>query len=209
MAYRVKEIFYTLQGEGFRAGRPCVMLRFSGCNLWSGRQEDRGASCSGWCDTDFRGGDRYTVEKLAARALSHWPAMSSAKPLVVLTGGEPSLQVDAALVQLLRAKGATVAMETNGTLPLDGLELDWITLSPKAHTKVELEWCSELKLVFPQLECGPEKWCNFPAGHRFLQPLWSEVTEEREQHARAASQYCLEHPEWRLSMQIHKTLGLP
>ncbi len=213
VSYHVKEIFYTLQGEGAWAGRPAVFCRFSGCNLWSGREADREHAICRFCDTDFvgtdgPGGGRFaTPGALAAAIASCWPTGTPHnRPWVVCTGGEPLLQLDRALIDALHRFGFAVAVETNGTLPAPG-GLDWICVSPKAAAPLHLTWGDELKLVYPQCEpeAQPGRFSHLAFRHFFLQPLDSP---ERESHTRAALAYCLTHPQWRLSLQIHKILGI-
>ena len=216
MPYAVKEIFYTLQGEGVHAGTPSVFVRFSGCNLWNGREEDRGkgtGGCAAWCDTDFVGingerGGKYTADELVAVVNDAWGS-STANPFLVLTGGEPLLQVDDPLLDAFHAASFTVAIETNGTVAPDVTELlDWVCLSPKPGGEVLLPRCDELKLVWPQSGTHPDEWTDFPTQHRFLQPCWTSDVSEREANAAACIDYCLKNPSWRLSVQTHKVLGL-
>ncbi len=211
MAYTAKEIFYTLQGEGANTGRPAVFCRFAGCNLWSGREADRATATCGFCDTDFvgtdgPGGGRFaTAQALAAAVAAAWPESSTDHRFVVCTGGEPLLQIDAALVAALHDAGFEIAVETNGTVePPPGL--DWICVSPKAGAELRLNAGDELKLVFPQVGAEPERFADLSFRHFFLQPMDGPV---REANTRAALRYCLEHPRWRLSLQTHKLLGIP
>jgi 7-carboxy-7-deazaguanine synthase len=214
MSYSVKEIFYTLQGEGANAGRPAVFLRFAGCNLWSGREADRATAVCRFCDTDFvgtdgTGGGRFeAATSLAAAVAAHWPASAGGSRLVVCTGGEPLLQLDTALIAALAAQGFALAVETNGTQPAPGLppqaEL-WITVSPKAGAPLVLDRGSELKLVFPQPGAEPERFAGLPFSHFFLQPMDGP---ERARNTRLATEYCLAHPQWRLSLQTHKIIGI-
>lgn len=213
MAYTVKEIFYTLQGEGARTGRPAVFLRFTGCNLWNGREEDRAAAICSFCDTDFVGVDGpgggvfETAEALAMAVAHAWPAPREARtaPYVVCTGGEPLLQIDAPLTDALHAEGFEIAVETNGTkAPPRGL--DWICVSPKANTDIVLTRGNELKLVYPQEGAQPERFQNLPFTHFFLQPMDGPRLAE---YTQAALAYCLAHPPWRLSLQTHKLLDIP
>ena len=212
MSYAVKEIFFTLQGEGANSGRPAVFCRFSGCNLWTGRERDRAKAVCQFCDTDFvgtdgSGGGKFSSETdLAESIASHWPTNSSsrARPLVVCTGGEPLLQVDNALIEALHARGFEVAVETNGTqLPPHGL--DWICVSPKANTALALRHGNELKLVYPQPTARPEHFAELDFQHFYLQPMDGPNQAE---NVGIAVQYCLEHPQWRLSLQTHKLLGM-
>ena len=210
--YTVKEIFYTLQGEGYHAGRPSVFCRFSGCNLWSGREVDRHAATCTFCDTDFvgvgpDGGKFASAEALADRVAACWPAgASAAAPYVVCTGGEPLLQVDAPLVAAFHARGFAVAVETNGTQDAPP-GLDWICVSPKANAPLRLTNGDELKLVYPQVEpaAQPECFEHLRFRHFSLQPMDGPSLTE---HTRRAVEYCLAHPQWRLSLQTHKLLGL-
>lgn len=211
MTYSVKEIYYTLQGEGAQAGRAAVFLRFAGCNLWSGRAEDREKAVCKFCDTDFvgtdgpGGGTFGTAEALAHAVEAKWPKSSRGKRYVVCTGGEPLLQIDEALVDALHRLGFEVGVETNGTQEApEGL--DWICVSPKADTELKLTQGDELKLVYPQYGVPPERFAEMAFRHFFLQPMDSS---ERETNTRAAIEYCLTHPQWRLSLQTHKLIGIP
>lgn len=213
MPYAVKEVFYTLQGEGANAGRPAVFCRFAGCNLWTGREADRAEATCGFCDTDFvgtdgPGGGKFTsAEALAEAVLGAWPERSDprARRLVVCTGGEPLLQLDPALIDALHARGFEVAVETNGTLkPPQGI--DWLCLSPKADAELVVTSGDELKLVFPQERGEPERYRRLGFRHFFLQPMDGP---ELARNTRLALEYCLAHPEWRLSLQTHKMLGIP
>jgi 7-carboxy-7-deazaguanine synthase len=215
MTYSVKEIFYTLQGEGANAGRPAVFCRFAGCNLWSGREQDRSTAVCRFCDTDFvgtdgLGGGKFSSASELARAISEeWPLNGAVKhpslrPLVVCTGGEPLLQVDAELVSALHAEGFEIAVETNGTVwpPAD---IDWVCVSPKAGTNLLLRSGKELKLVFPQEGVRPEEFDELEFEHYFLQPMDGAALA---QNTQLALEYCLAHPHWRLSLQTHKFLGI-
>lgn len=210
-SYKIKELFYTLQGEGAQSGRPAVFCRFSGCNLWSGREEDRHKAICKFCDTDFWGidgenGGRYpTPEALAAKADSLWPSSGGGK-YVVCTGGEPLLQLDKALVEAFKARGFEVAVETNGTIaPPAGI--DWICVSPKAGTDLVLRSGHELKLVYPQPGAEPERYASLDFDHFYLQPM--EATGRTQTHTQQTLAYCLEHPQWKLSLQTHKILNIP
>lgn len=213
MPYHVKETYYTLQGEGANAGRAAVFLRFSGCNLWSGREEDRAkgpGGCSRWCDTDFvgtsgPGGGRFTAAAdLAGHVARTWRGRGTARKLVVCTGGEPLLQLDEPLVEALHAEGFEVAVETNGTVsPPRGL--DWICVSPKAGGELVIVAGHELKLVVPQEGLDPETFEHLDFQHFLLQPMDGP---DRDRNARHAVEYCLSHPMWRLSVQAHKYLGI-
>lgn len=209
MTYAVKEIFYTLQGEGANAGRPAVFCRFAGCNLWSGREADRAAAVCGFCDTDFvgtdgPGGGRFASPDALAEAVEACWGASRDQRLVVCTGGEPTLQLDPPLVGRLRARGFAVAVESNGTLPCPAV--DWLTVSPKAGTRVVQRRGDELKLVFPQPDLPPEAVEGWDFAHFFLQPMDGP---ELEANTRAAAAFCLANPRWRLSLQTHKLIGLP
>ena len=209
--YAIKEIFHTLQGEGFHAGRPAVFCRFSGCNLWSGREEDRATAACNFCDTDFVGVDGGNGGKyphamvLAEKIESLWPSDQSENRFVVFTGGEPLLQLDTPLLDAMHARGFECAVETNGTLAApDGL--DWITVSPKGTQVVALQRADELKLVYPQTNAPPEHFAEFDAAHFYLQPMDGPRAL---QNTRDAVDYCKAHPHWRLSLQTHKYLGIP
>ena len=210
MAYTVKEIYYTLQGEGGQAGRAAVFCRFTGCNLWSGREEDRDKAVCTFCDTDFigtdgPGGGRFvTAADLAQAVAAHWPQPRTGRPLVVCTGGEPLLQVDEALVAAFHAAGFEVAVETNGTQAAPA-GLDWICVSPKAAAEVVLTRGTELKLVFPQVEAMPERFELLAFQHFFLQPMDGP---DAKRNTALAIEYCLAHPQWRLSVQTHKVVGI-
>jgi len=209
VTYSVKEIFYTLQGEGANAGRPAVFCRFAGCNLWTGREEDRADAVCTFCDTDFvgtdgEGGGKFkTAELLAGEIEKHWGDTPSHR-FVVLTGGEPLLQVDPALIDALHARLFTIAVETNGTIePPPGL--DWVCVSPKADSKVVITSGDELKLVFPQDGVDPERFADLAFTHFFLQPM-DNVLQQTNQ--RLAMDYCLAHPQWKLGLQTHKILAI-
>ncbi len=212
MTYTVKEIFYTLQGEGRNTGHAAVFLRFAGCNLWNGREEDRATAVCRFCDTDFvgvdgSGGGRFaTAAELGAAVRATWPhASTEPRPFVVCTGGEPLLQLDASLVEVLHAEGFAIAIETNGTqLPPPGI--DWICVSPKAGAPLVLTAGDELKLVYPQAGIDPEQFEHLAFDHFLISPMDSP---ERTSNTRLAVDYCLAHPRWRLSLQTHKYLGIP
>ena len=209
MSYAVKELYLTVQGEGGQAGRVAVFLRFAGCNLWSGREEDRAAAVCKFCDTDFvgmdgPGGGRFTAEGLADAVLAAWPDGQQDR-WVVCTGGEPLLQLDAPLIRALKDKEFKIAVETNGTIAApEGL--DWICVSPKANAPLVQTSGQELKLVYPQIENRPEQFETLAFEHFFLQPL---DDPNRQDHTDAAFDYCLKHPKWRLSVQSHKYIGVP
>ncbi len=209
MSYAVKEIFLTLQGEGMQAGRRAVFLRFAGCNLWSGRERDRAEAQCRFCDTDFVGtdgenGGRYDSAALAAQVRGLWG--EAERPLVVVTGGEPMLQLDDALVDALHGAGFEIAAETNGTLAA-AAGLDWICVSPKAGAPLRLTSGDELKLVYPQAEpeAQPERFAALAFDRFSLQPMDGPALAE---NMRRAVDYCLAHPQWRLSVQTHKVLGI-
>lgn len=213
VTYSVKEMFYTLQGEGARAGRPAVFLRFAGCNLWSGREQDRGKAVCQFCDTEFvgtdgdGGGKFESADVLASAAKSRWPGRGA--PYVVCTGGEPLLQLDRRLIDALHAVGFEIAVETNGTIEAPP-GIDWICVSPKANAPLVQRSGNELKLVFPQADAEPERYEALAFESFFLQPMADIGTTgpAREHNTRAAIDYCLTHPMWRLSLQTHKILGL-
>jgi 7-carboxy-7-deazaguanine synthase (Cx14CxxC type) len=208
MTYSVKELFYTLQGEGARAGRAAVFLRFAGCNLWSGREQDRAAALCQFCDTDFvgtngdGGGKFESAGALADAAKSKWPGGGA--PYVVCTGGEPLLQLDAPLIDALHARGFEIAIESNGTLPAPP-GIDWICISPKANAEFVQRSGNELKLVYPQADADPAQYEGLAFDHFFLSPMDSPA---RDANTQAAIAYCLAHPHWRLSLQTHKFLGI-
>jgi 7-carboxy-7-deazaguanine synthase (Cx14CxxC type) len=212
LSYFIKEIFYTLQGEGLHSGRPAVFCRFSGCNLWSGREEDRAKSVCKFCDTDFLGtdgpeGGRFeSSSELSRKGASFWPGerTKSPRPFIVCTGGEPLLQLDSKLVDALHEEGFEIAVETNGTC-LAPAGIDWICVSPKANTELALVSGHELKLVYPQAGAEPEKFESMNFKYFFLQPMDGP---EMERNLQLSIEYCLAHPKWRLSLQTHKFLGI-
>jgi 7-carboxy-7-deazaguanine synthase (Cx14CxxC type) len=221
--YSVKEVFYTLQGEGANTGTPAVFLRFAGCNLWSGREKGRASAVCRFCDTDFvgtdgaGGGQFRTAAALAKAVAAKWPkrakaprsfsksVSSSVSEFVVCTGGEPLLQLDGVLLDALHDKGFRVAVETNGTLPAPR-GIDWTCVSPKARAPLALKHGDELKLVYPQAGVEPERYSALEFRHFFLQPMDGP---RRIENTRLAADYCLRHPHWRLSLQIHKLIGVP
>lgn len=224
MAYAVKELFYTLQGEGAQAGTPAVFCRFAGCNLWTGREADRADAVCTFCDTDFigtdglNGGKFPSADALSRRAAEVWdggdPVRSATRTahapdrrtaLIVCTGGEPLLQLDPPLIDAFHQAGFRVAVETNGTQPAPP-GLDWICVSPKARAPLVQTSGDELKLVFPQAGGMPERYDSLPFRHFFLQPMDGP---DREHNTALALRYCLDHPQWRLSLQTHKLLGIP
>lgn len=227
--YKVKEMFYSLQGEGARSGRAAVFCRFSKCNLWNGREDSRSSAVCQFCDTDIvgtdgqNGGEFSTAEQLAKAIFDLWQQHQAVPrlhpqqqvkviPYVIFTGGEPLLQLDQALIETIHKFGFEVAIESNGTLPLpEGI--DWVTLSPKADAEVVFERCDELKLVYPQPLAPPERFENFPADHYFLSPMADPMIRTgrdntKRENTQQALEYCLHHPQWRLSLQMHKLLGI-
>jgi 7-carboxy-7-deazaguanine synthase len=214
MSYSVKEIYYTLQGEGANTGRAAVFCRFAGCNLWTGHEKDRTTAICSFCDTDFvgtdgpSGGHFETADDLSNAAAVAWVASrdrAGVKPLIVCTGGEPLLQLDHELVRAFHDKGFSVAVETNGTR-LPPPDLDWICVSPKAGAELVLRSGNELKLIFPQSGAEPSMYDELSFEHFFIQPMDGP---EREANIRLAVEYCLQNPKWRLSLQMHKMVGIP
>ncbi len=215
MAYLVKEVFYTLQGEGARSGRPAVFCRFAGCNLWTGRERHRPTAICRFCDTDFvgtdgPGGGRFSsAGELAGAVAAAWTGSGHPEAVryVVCTGGEPLLQLDEALVGALHEQGFEVGLETNGTLPAPA-GIDWVCVSPKAVAPIRLARADELKLVYPQDGLMPEdaERLDLVADRLYLQPMDGPLLAE---HTRACVEYCLAHPQWSLSLQTHKLLGIP
>ena len=211
MGYQIKEIFYTLQGEGAMVGRPAVFCRFTGCNLWSGREEDRAQAICTFCDTDFRGTDGLNggtypdAEHLAMKIASCWPDLSKGIPYVVCTGGEPLLQMDVEFTQAVKKYGFEIAVETNGTKPIvDGI--DWVCVSPKSTANLVVTQGNELKLVYPQMDASPEQFEKLSFDHFYLQPMAGENAKTTEQQTLA---YCLKNPQWKMSIQVHKWLNIP
>ncbi|MCG2584742.1 7-carboxy-7-deazaguanine synthase [Massilia sp. TS11] len=211
MTYSVKEIFYTLQGEGAQAGRPAVFCRFSGCNLWTGREQDRASAVCQFCDTDFvgtdgEGGGKFsTPEALAAAVDAHWPAAFQHRKYVVCTGGEPLLQLDAALIAALHARGFEIAIETNGSLPVPA-GVDWVCVSPKMGAPLVVERGNELKVVIPQFGQDLAAYEALDFQHHYLQPMDGLL---KEQNTRLAIETCKRRPQWKLSLQTHKLLQIP
>lgn len=210
MTYSVKEIFYTLQGEGANAGHPAVFCRFAGCNLWSGREEDRAGAVCRFCDTDFVGtdgtaGGKYTTPETLAQAIAaHWPVAAHTHRLVVLTGGEPLLQLDSPLIDALHRHGFRIAVETNGTvLPPPGV--DWLCVSPKLGSEMVVQAGQELKLVYPQTGGDPAQFAQLAFDNFYLQPMDGPAQTANTQ---AAITYCHAHPQWKLSLQTHKIIGI-
>ncbi len=211
MAYKVKEIFYTLQGEGGQSGRPAVFCRFTGCNLWTGREKDRPKAICQFCDTDFigidglNGGKYKTAEELAQKVKSLWPNAAVGKPFVVCTGGEPALQLDKKLINAFHTEGLEISIETNGTVELpEGI--DWICVSPKANTNLVVLKGHELKLVYPQKDAEPERFTHLNFDNLYLQPMDGIFQKENIQFT---VEYCLKNPQWKLSLQTHKILNIP
>jgi len=211
VGYQITEIFYTLHGEGAMTGRPAVFCRFTGCNLWSGREEDRAEAICTFCDTDFRGTDGLNggnypdAEHLAMKIASCWPDLSKGKPYVVCTGGEPLLQMDVAFTQAVKKYGFEIAVETNGTKPIvEGI--DWVCVSPKSTEKLVVTEGNELKLVYPQTNASPEQFEKLAFDHFYLQPMDGENAKITEQKTLA---YCLKNPQWKMSVQVHKWLNIP
>lgn len=207
--YTVKEIFYTLQGEGFHTGRPAVFCRFSGCNLWTGLEADRASAVCNFCDTDFfgvgpDGGKFATADELAAAVAARWPEGAGGVPFVVCTGGEPLLQLDEPAITAFHARGFEVAVETNGTQPVPA-GLDWVCVSPKADAALAVSGGDELKLVWPQEKAPPERFETLNFRHWYLQPMDGPRLKEATAGAIA---WCLAHPKWRLSVQTHKVIGV-
>ncbi len=207
--YAIKEIYYTIQGEGFHTGKPAIFCRFAGCNLWSGLEKDRAGAICKFCDTEFHGmdgmhGGKYTAEDLCKMILSLWPDTTTA-PFVVFTGGEPALQLTSEVCSILHKDNFTIAIETNGTLDLCS-GIDWICVSPKANTKIIVTTGNELKLVHPQDSMDPVKFEGFDFQHFYLQPMDSP---ELEDNTIICLNYCKENPKWNLSLQTHKILNIP
>ncbi len=213
MGYAVKEIYYTLQGEGANTGRAAVFCRFAGCNLWSGREEDRASAICKFCDTDFfgvdgpGGGNFSDAKELAKTVRAKWPEgkVGTAKPFLVCTGGEPLLQLDDQLVEAFHAEGFEIAVETNGTR-MPPHNVDWICVSPKAGAELVLKSGNELKLVFPQPGAEPELFHTLRFDNFYLQPMDGP---QREENTALVRNYCLQHPQWKISLQTHKILGIP
>lgn len=213
MSYAVKEIFLTVQGEGVRAGTVAVFLRFTGCNLWSGLEKDRASAICKFCDTDFvkmdgENGGRYSADQLAQKVDSLW--IGGGEKWVVCTGGEPVLQLNDGLIRALHDRDIKIAVETNGTLAVpDGI--DWVCVSPKANAPLVQKSGDELKLVYPQDENHPSEFADLDFTHFCLQPRDDSYlgTEKKTDHSQSAFEYCLENPKWRLSVQTHKTIGVP
>jgi len=217
--YKIKEIFYTLQGEGAHSGRPAVFCRFSKCNLWNGKENSRSQSVCNFCDTDFIGtdgenGDVYkTPEDLAKKVFDLWPQQAGLKPFVVCTGGEPLLQLDTLLIDAFHQHGFEIAIETNGTLPLP-TGIDWVCVSPKGTSKVVVSECDELKLVYPQIDAMPDQFEHIKAKCFYLTPKADPLISNQsdlinDPVTQQTIQYCLAHPKWRLNLQSHKLINIP
>jgi 7-carboxy-7-deazaguanine synthase (Cx14CxxC type) len=210
MSYAVKEIYYTIQGEGAQTGRPAVFCRFAGCNLWSGREEDRANAVCQFCDTDFvgldgPGGGRFVAAEPLADAIARTWTGERTSQLVVCTGGEPLLQLDSPLIDALHQRAFAIAIETNGTVPVPP-GIDWVCVSPKANAPLVVETGDELKLVYPQEGAAPERFAGLGFRHFFLQPMDGP---DQKRNIDLAVEYCLRHPQWRLSLQTHKLIGMP
>ncbi len=206
--YSIKEIYYTIQGEGYHSGRPAIFCRFSGCNLWSGREEDRHKAICQFCDTEFWGtdgenGGKYSVQELTAKIKSLYPTDAKSS-FVVFTGGEPALQIDKDLIHSMHNAGFEIAIETNGTIPLPQ-NIDWICVSPKANTNIVITTGNELKIVIPQKGIDPKDFENMVFDHFYVQAMESDKWEENLSHA---VEYVLQNPQWNLSVQSHKYIGI-
>ena len=210
MKYSVKEIYYTLQGEGYHTGRPAVFIRFSGCNLWTGHEKDRSGAICDWCDTDFVGtnginGGKFSVKEIINIINSQWKGNILSEPYVVCTGGEPLLQMDEALIKAIHKAGFEIGLETNGTMiPPDGI--DWICVSPKANADLILKNGNELKVVYPQCGMNPRVHEKLKFDHFFIQPMDGINQTE---NIKRSEKFVLDHPKWKLSLQTHKILGIP
>lgn len=208
--YSIKELYYTIQGEGHHSGKPAVFLRFSGCNLWSGLEKDREHAICKFCDTDFWGtdglnGGKYTAVELAETCIELWPKESAQSPFIVCTGGEPLLQLDTHLIDALHEKGFYLAIESNGTLPIPQ-NIDWVCISPKANAQLKVISGDELKVVYPQKGANLEVLSQYQFDHFFLQPMDNASQAE---NTKICIEHCLSHPQWKLSLQTHKLLGIP
>lgn len=206
--YKIKEIYFTLQGEGFHTGRPAVFCRFSGCNLWTGREQDRDKAICKFCDTDFWGtdgkkGGKYTAEALSETILSLWPT-NRISPFIVCTGGEPALQMDDHLIEIFHKHRFEIAIETNGTIALP-IGIDWVCVSPKANTDIVVTSGDELKLVFPQIENEPDNFKHLNFKHFYLQPL-DDINQS--ENIKKTIEHCLRNPFWKMSAQTHKYLNI-
>ena len=210
MKYSVKEIYYTLQGEGYHTGRPAVFIRFSGCNLWTGHEKDRSGAICNWCDTDFVGtnginGGKFSAEEITNIINSLWKGNVQTEPYVICTGGEPLLQMDEALIKAIHKAGFEIGLETNGTMiPPDGI--DWICVSPKANADLILKNGNELKVVYPQCGMNPRVHEKLKFDHFYIQPMDGINQTE---NIKRSEKFVLDHPKWKLSLQTHKILGIP
>ncbi|MBH10389.1 MAG: 7-carboxy-7-deazaguanine synthase [Candidatus Marinimicrobia bacterium] len=208
--YKIKEIYYTIQGEGYHTGRPAIFLRFSGCNLWTGQEKDRFNAVCYWCDTDFVGtnginGGKYYLDNLEKTILSLWPKNESENPYVVCTGGEPLLQMNDEIINMIHKAGFEIGLETNGTI-IPPVGIDWLCVSPKANTELLLIEGNELKIVFPQIGVNPKEYEKFDFNHFFIQPMDGENLHR---NTRKAKEFISLNPKWKLSIQTHKILGIP
>lgn len=208
--YKIKEIYYTIQGEGYHTGRPAIFLRFSGCNLWTGQEKDRFNAICYWCDTDFVGtnginGGKYYLDNLEKTILSLWPKNESENPYVVCTGGEPLLQMNDEIINMIHKAGFEIGLETNGTI-IPPVGIDWLCVSPKANTELLLIEGNELKIVFPQIGVNPKEYEKFDFNHFFIQPMDGENLHR---NTRKAKEFIALNPKWKLSIQTHKILGIP
>ena len=210
MKYSVKEIYYTLQGEGYHTGRPAVFIRFSGCNLWTGHEKDRSGATCNWCDTDFVGtnginGGKFSVKEIINIINSQWKGNILSRPYVVCTGGEPLLQMDEDLIKAIHKAGFEIGLETNGTMiPPDGI--DWICVSPKANADLVLKNGNELKIVYPQCGMNPRMHEKLKFDHFYIQPMDGI---DQKNNIKRSEKFVLDHPKWKLSLQTHKILGIP
>ena len=210
MKYSVKEIYYTLQGEGYHTGRPAVFIRFSGCNLWTGHEKDRSGAICNWCDTDFVGtnginGGKFSAEEITNIINSLWKGNVQTEPYVICTGGEPLLQMDDSLIKAIHKAGFEIGLETNGTMiPPDGI--DWICVSPKANADLVLKNGNELKIVYPQCGMNPRMHEKLKFDHFYIQPM--DGINQKE-NIKRSEKFVLDHPKWKLSLQTHKILGIP
>ena len=210
MKYSVKEIYYTLQGEGYHTGRPAVFIRFSGCNLWTGHENDRSGAICNWCDTDFVGtnginGGKLSAEEVINTINSLWIGNVQTEPYVVCTGGEPLLQMDESLIKAIHKAGYEIGLETNGTMiPPDGI--DWICVSPKTNADLVLKNGNELKVVYPQCGMNPRMHEKLKFDHFYIQPMDGI---DQKNNIKISEKFVLDHPKWKLSLQTHKILGIP
>jgi|TARA_Y100000814_G_scaffold157431_1_gene114899 7-carboxy-7-deazaguanine synthase len=210
MKYSVKEIYYTLQGEGYHTGRPAVFIRFSGCNLWTGHEKDRSGAICNWCDTDFVGtnginGGKFSAEEITNIINSLWKGNVQTEPYVICTGGEPLLQMDESLIKAIHKAGFEIGLETNGTMiPPDGI--DWICVSPKANADLVLKNGNELKVVYPQCGMNPRMHEKLKFDHFYIQPMDGI---DQKNNIKRSEKFVLDHPKWKLSLQTHKILGIP